>query len=90
MVDLDQLIEQANDLAPLPVSTVRLAALVGNHDCDIEAIIEIVSFDQVLTAKLLRGAKSCADRRATPIRSAREAEGTRRSLRRSPFRVWRR
>ena len=33
MIDLTKLIEQANELAPLPASTVRLAGLIGNPDC---------------------------------------------------------
>ncbi len=73
MIDLDQLIEQANELAPLPASTARLAALVGNHDCTLESVAEVIAYDQALTARLLRLANSAFSARATPVRNMEEA-----------------
>ena len=43
MIDLDRLIEQANELAPLPASTVRLAELVGNPDCHLDDVVELIA-----------------------------------------------
>jgi HD-like signal output (HDOD) protein len=66
MIDLTNLIEQANELAPLPASTVRLAGLIGNPDCHLDEVTELIVFDQALTLKLLRAANSAAA--ASPVR----------------------
>lgn len=60
MVNLDELIRQAQDLQPLPASTVRLAALVGAPYTDLEEICEVIAYDQALTMALLRTANSAA------------------------------
>ncbi|MEO8427695.1 MAG: HDOD domain-containing protein [Verrucomicrobiota bacterium] len=73
MIDLASLIEQANELAPLSTSTVRLAELVGNPDCHLDDVAELIAFDQALTVKLLRAANSAASASAVPVGSAREA-----------------
>jgi HD-like signal output (HDOD) protein len=73
MIDLHRLIEQANELAPLPASTVRLAELVGSPDCPLEDVAELIAFDQGLTVKLLRAANSAASGSATPVGTVKEA-----------------
>jgi len=35
MIDLDRLIEQANAMAPFPASTVRLAQMAADPDCNL-------------------------------------------------------
>jgi HD-like signal output (HDOD) protein len=66
MIDLAKLIEQAGELSPLPASTVRLAGLIGNPDCHLDEVTELIVFDQALTLKLLRAANSAAS--ASPVR----------------------
>ena len=73
MIDLDNLIEQANGLAPLPASAVRLAGLIGDPDCHLDQVVELIAFDQALTLKLLRAANSAASASATRVGSVQEA-----------------
>ncbi len=73
MIDLNRLIEQANELAPLPASTVRLAEMVGRPDCDLNDVVELIAFDQALTARLLRAANSAASGSAIHIGTVPEA-----------------
>jgi HD-like signal output (HDOD) protein len=73
MIDLDRLIEQANEMAPLPASAVRLAELVGSPDCHLGDVAELIEFDQALTAKLLRAANSAASGSAAPVGTVKEA-----------------
>ena len=60
MIDLDALAQAAACLEPLPVSTLRLARLVCNsgETPDVARVVEVVQFDQALTASLLRAANS--------------------------------
>jgi len=73
VIDLDRLIAEANELAPLPASTVRLAGLVANPDCHLDDVAELIAFDQALTVKLLRAANSAASASAAPVGTAKEA-----------------
>jgi len=73
MIDLPKLIEQANDLQPLPASTVRLAWVAANPDCDLSEIVQPVEFDQVLTLKMLRAANSVFSASETPVGNVHEA-----------------
>src|SRR5690349_2911283 len=54
VIDLDALAQAAACLDPLPASVVRLAGVVASGDPDLGAIAEVVSFDQALTAGVLR------------------------------------
>jgi HD-like signal output (HDOD) protein len=58
MIDLDVLARDAARLDPMPASVVRLASLVGAGDPPFDEIIELVQFDQAMTASLLRTANS--------------------------------
>ena len=73
MIDLANLIEQANELDPLAASTVRLVELVGSPDCHLDDVAELIAFDQALTVKLLRAANSAASASAVPVGSVWEA-----------------
>jgi putative nucleotidyltransferase with HDIG domain len=73
LVDLDAMIAKANELAPLPASTVRLAQAVSSAETTLEDVAELIALDQALTATLLRGANSVASASATPVRSVKEA-----------------
>lgn len=73
MIDLGRVIEDANQLAPLPASAVRLAEIIGGGDCHLEDVAEVISFDQALTIRLLRAANSAASAGVLPVATAREA-----------------
>jgi HD-like signal output (HDOD) protein len=75
VIDLDRLIEQANEMAPLPATTVRLTELIGSPDCHLEDVAELIAFDQALTVKLLRAANSAASGSALPVGTVKEAVG---------------
>lgn len=75
MIDIQKLIEQANELSPLPASTVRLARMVSSPESDLNEVAELIEFDQGLTVKLLRAANSAANASATRISNVKEAVG---------------
>lgn len=58
MIDLDVLARDAARLDPLPTSVARLTSLIGAGDPPFDEIIELVRFDQAMTASLLRTANS--------------------------------
>ncbi len=59
-INLDDLIERANTLEPLPASATRLSEILGKEDWQLEDVVEVVSHDQGLTGRLLRVANSAA------------------------------
>ncbi len=73
MIDLNDVISSSSDLTPLPVSVTRLASLVVNDECDLNEIAEVISFDQSLTAKVLRWANSAASASGAPVTSVNDA-----------------
>jgi putative nucleotidyltransferase with HDIG domain len=73
MVNLDELIRQGQDLQPLPVSTVRLAALVASSRTDLEEICDVIAYDQALTLALLRAANSARDAGVSEVAQVHEA-----------------
>ncbi len=72
-VDLESLIQQAQDLAPLPASAARLASLVSQPDVPLKAVVDVVALDPALTARLLRVSNSAAGGVRMPVKSARDA-----------------
>ncbi len=58
MLDHELIVRQAYQLQPLPQSCIRLAVLAGQDLPDLKEISEIISYDPVLTAKLLHRANS--------------------------------
>jgi putative nucleotidyltransferase with HDIG domain len=58
MIDIDEVARAARRLDPLPVSVTRLATLVGDGTPELADIIDLVQYDQALTATLLRTANS--------------------------------
>jgi len=67
MIDLNKLIMSASAMPALPTSVTRLASLVVQDDIDLHEIIEVIAYDQSLTAKLLRWANSGASAAESPI-----------------------
>ena len=73
MVDLNELLSRAHELAPLPPSTVTLIEMSANPDCHLDDIADLVEFDQALTIRLLRAANSAFSASVIPVVTVREA-----------------
>jgi putative nucleotidyltransferase with HDIG domain len=73
VLDLDSLAQAASNLDPLPASVARLAAVVASADPDLDEILDVVKYDEALTATLLRGANSAASGSLTPVTNVRDA-----------------
>ena len=73
MINLQLLIEQANDLAPFPASTVRLAQLVTTPGCNPADVADLIAYEPSLTVQLLRAANSAASASATRVVTVQEA-----------------
>lgn len=54
----ERLVEASQRLAPLPAAANRLTTMLGDDDVDVRAIVDIVTYDPVLTAVLLGQANS--------------------------------
>lgn len=73
MLSHDTILRSANQLQPLPPSCARLAALVVEDVPDLNEVTDIVSYDPVLTARLLRVANSVLSAPTRSIGTVREA-----------------
>lgn len=73
LIDINALITMANELTPLPQSTVRLAALVGTKQDNVAEVVEVVSFDPALTFRLIRAANSAYSGSSQPVTSVKDA-----------------
>jgi len=73
VIDLDAVTRAAGCFAPLPASSTRLATLVAHDSPDLAQIVEIVRYDQALTAALLRRANSSWSAARTEITTVRDA-----------------
>lgn len=73
MIDLDEMARAAARLEPLPTSTTRLAALVCEGAPELGQVVEIVQFDEALTASLLQTANSSWSASRTEITTVRDA-----------------
>ena len=73
MITLEQVMEHASTLAPLPQTACKLAAIVADDCSSIDQIAGVIEYDQVLTADVLRFANSVASashRRIETVRTA--------------------
>jgi putative nucleotidyltransferase with HDIG domain len=73
VIDVDEIARAAAELDPLPTSTVRLSALVCEGSPDLADVVEIVQFDQALTASLLRSANSSWSSSRSEITTVKDA-----------------
>jgi putative nucleotidyltransferase with HDIG domain len=73
VIDLDQMAQAASQLEPLPTSSTRLAALVCAGTPELGQVVEIVQFDEALTASLLRSANSSWSASRSEIKTVRDA-----------------
>jgi HD-like signal output (HDOD) protein len=67
VIDLDELIAEAERLPPLPTTVVQLAALVADPEVDLRQVAEVMSLDQTLAAQVLRHANSAAAGGREPV-----------------------
>ena len=67
MPDLSLLAREAERLAPLPASTLRLAGILGRDDWDLAEVVEILRLDPGLTVELLELANSALAAPGTPV-----------------------
>jgi putative nucleotidyltransferase with HDIG domain len=73
VIDLDEMARAASQLEPLPTSSTRLAALVCEGTPELGQVVEIVQFDEALTASLLRSANSSWSSSRSEIKTVRDA-----------------
>ncbi len=73
MVSIDDLIDEAGTMEPLPASVVRLASVINSPKVDLNEVADIVSYDQALTLRLLRAVNSAAVSGGTRVTRAVEA-----------------
>ena len=67
MIDLEKLVRAAFEMKPLPASVTRLAAIISNKRSSLDDIIDVITFDPVLTAKVIRAANSVFSAPRVPI-----------------------
>lgn len=73
MIELDQLTTAAEALEPLPLSVTRLAALVCRQAPEIDEVVDVIRFDQALTASVLATANSSWSASRTRVTTVRDA-----------------
>jgi HD-like signal output (HDOD) protein len=73
LVNLDKLVRDAHQLRPLPATVTRLGGLVSNPETPMQKIVEVITYDQVLTAKVLRAANAAFSAPRTPITTVQRA-----------------
>ena len=73
MLDQAIVIKAATGIEPLPPTVSRLAAAMGREDYGLREIEQIISYDPILTGRLLRIANSAALSTGAPIASVRAA-----------------
>jgi HD-like signal output (HDOD) protein len=73
VIDLDAMAQAASQLEPLPTSSTRLAALVCSGTPELGQVVEIVQYDEALTASLLRSANSSWSSSRNEIKTVRDA-----------------
>jgi putative nucleotidyltransferase with HDIG domain len=73
MNNLTKLLENLDQLATLPTVVARLAALIKDPQSDINDIVQVIAYDQALTANLIRWANSAVWAQRKPIVDVKEA-----------------
>ncbi len=73
VIDIEGIVAAAEPVQALPTTVARLAALVAEGDAPVKEVVDVVSFDQALTADLLRQANSVAGGGTVQVRTVRDA-----------------
>ncbi len=72
-IDVKDVLSTAARVKPLPTSVARLAALVCQEEPDFKEIVEVVGYDESLTAQLLRQANAVGLGALHPVKTVRDA-----------------
>ena len=72
-VAIDELVASAEGAGALATTVGRLASLIADGQADIKQIVEVISYDQALTATLLRRANSAAEGGIVQIKTVKDA-----------------
>lgn len=67
MIDLEKLVRAAFEMKPLPDSVTRLAGIVANRRSSLDDVVEVITYDPVLTAKVIRASNSVFSAPRVPI-----------------------
>jgi putative nucleotidyltransferase with HDIG domain len=73
MITLDQITGRIKDLAPLPPTATRLAAVLASPSYSIDECAEVVRYDQALTVAIIKYVNSAFAAASYPIADIREA-----------------
>jgi HD-like signal output (HDOD) protein len=73
MIDIDQVIDRAYELEPLPAHISRLAALISDDEIDLEEVESVVETDSALSARVLRAANAALSGDQRPASNIKEA-----------------
>jgi len=73
VVRVGDIIDAANRLEPLSASVARLIDLLADSDVDLRDIVEVISFDPLLTASMLRAANSATSSSVRPVTTVHDA-----------------
>jgi len=72
-IDGERLVEAANRLQGLPASLTQLASIVASDDFSLRDVVEVISYDPALTARLLRAANSAVSAASSPVGTVHDA-----------------
>jgi putative nucleotidyltransferase with HDIG domain len=67
LIDLEKLVRAAFEMKPLPASVTRLASIVSNRRSSLDDVVEVITYDPVMTAKVIRAANSVFSAPRVPI-----------------------
>ena len=73
MLDLSRVSNAALALQPLPPSVSRLVRIISVNDPDLDEVVNVITYDQALTVRVLRLANSASSASRSVITSARGA-----------------
>ena len=72
-IDGERLVEAANRLQGLPASLTQLASIVASDNFSLRDVVDVISYDPALTARLLRAANSVMSASASPVGTVHDA-----------------
>jgi putative nucleotidyltransferase with HDIG domain len=73
MITLEQITSRIKELAPLPPTATRLAALLASPNYSVNECVEVVRYDQILTLAIFKYANSAFSASTRPITDMKEA-----------------
>lgn len=72
-MQLHSFVERSGDLAPLPPTAVRLAEVLSHPDSSIQDVVQIIKYDQAVTAQVLRCANAASGGSSREIHEVKDA-----------------